>query len=66
MPALPGSENACPAFWNIRLLSVEMSAATATAAGSRSLFRSPATTGLIGFAFDADDGKDQDDAHRFA
>jgi hypothetical protein len=38
------------------------SAPTATAAGSRSCFRSAATAGFLRFAFDADNGKDQDRA----
>jgi hypothetical protein len=43
-------------------MSVEVSAATAAAAGGRSLFRSTAATGLIALAFDPDDGEDQDGA----
>jgi hypothetical protein len=47
-------------------MSVEVSAATAAAAGGRSLFRSTAATGFIALAFDADDGEDQDGAHHSA
>jgi len=43
-------------------MSVGVSAATAAASGGRSLFRPAAVAGLVGFAFDADDGKDQDGA----
>jgi hypothetical protein len=41
-------------------------APTATAAGGRTFFRSAATAGFIGVAFDPDDGEDQDDPHAFA
>jgi hypothetical protein len=43
-----------------------MSAPTATATRGRTLFRSAAVAGFIAFAFDPDDGKDQDGPHAFA
>ena len=43
-----------------------MSAPATTAAGRRTLFRSAAPAGFIGFAFDPDNGKDQDRSHVFA
>jgi hypothetical protein len=46
-------------------LAVETSAATATATRGRSLFRSFAAGCFFDLAFDADDGKDQNGAHRF-
>jgi hypothetical protein len=47
-------------------MSVEVSAATAAAAGGRSLFGSTAATGFIALAFDPDDREDQDGARRSA
>jgi hypothetical protein len=41
-------------------------APTATAAGSRTFFRSTATAGFIGVAFDPNDGENQYDPHAFA
>src|SRR5712692_5350239 len=41
-------------------------APTATAAGGRTFFRSTATAGFIGVAFDPDDGENQYDPDAFA
>jgi hypothetical protein len=41
-------------------------ASTATAAGSGTLFRTAAAAGLVGRAFDPDDGQDQDGCHAYA
>jgi hypothetical protein len=41
-------------------------APTATATRGRTFFRTAATAGLVGLAFDPDDGEDQDNPHAFA
>jgi hypothetical protein len=57
---LPGSEGASQAYRNVLTLPPG-----ATAAWGGTFFRSAATVGFIGFAFDPHDGKDQEGSHAF-
>src|ERR1700704_4904749 len=55
---LPGSESTSPACRNVLTLPP-----AATAARRGTFFRSAATIGLIAFAFDPHNGKDQESSH---